>query len=264
MYTIKVHLFTTDPSGLQLVDRVEGAIAVTCIILPANRRGSLKVRPLESQTDIPVIWHNRGESLPTDIPPASAGISWMYSQIISNVDVKQYSRGILNMHGGSIPEYRGANVLQWAIINGETQIGITWHQIIEEVDAGPIWAEKKMNVSKLETAWEVRLNMIEAGLELFPTAWNNFLAKGQGFRRPNLASGKVWPSRRPEHGRISAGWSERKVYNMIRALCPPWPPATVCVDGIWIPVHGVSYTPSKQDIPYLTSEGREIYLVRRA
>ncbi len=262
MHDVKVHLYTTDLSGLQLVDRVNSSIAISCLILPVNRRGSSKILPLESQTDIPIIWHNRGEDLPKDLPPASAGISWMYSQIISNADLERYPLGILNMHGGCIPEYRGANVLQWAIINGETQIGVTWHQINEKVDAGPIWAEHKIEISESATAWEVRSHMIEAGLNLFPSAWEKFLIKDQNFRIPVLSNGKVWPSRRPEDGRIAEGWPEQKVNNMIRALCTPWPPATLCVGGIWIPVYGISHDPIDDGIAYLTAEGREIYLVR--
>jgi methionyl-tRNA formyltransferase len=260
--TVNVHLFATDISGLRLLEEAGGAIRASCVIVPANRRGAAKIAELEKKAQTPVFVHERGMALPEGLPNADAAISWLYSQIIRETDLRRYPRGVLNMHGGKIPEYRGANVLQWAIINGESELGITWHELVKEVDAGPIWAECAIDMPAEATALEMRTRMIEAGLELFETAWRRFVTRDYTPRLANLDSGKIWPSRKPEDGRIEADWREQKVHDMVRALCPPWPPATVFVDNAWVPVGGVSRRLLENSIPYSTAEGRIIYLSR--
>jgi methionyl-tRNA formyltransferase len=260
--TTSVHLFASDVSGLRLLDDAGVAVTASCLIIPANRGGTAKIGELEAEAQLPVVVHERGQALPENLPPADAAISWLYSQIIREADLKRYRFGILNMHGGKIPEYRGANVLQWAIINGESELGITWHELVKEVDAGPIWAESTIPIPEDANAWEMRARMIEAGRNLFGTAWQRFLEKGSAARIANLEIGRVWPSRKPEDGRIGAGWPERKVRDMVRALCPPWPPATLLVEEGWVPVRDVSLRQVAGSIPYATAEGRELFLLR--
>lgn len=260
--TISVHLFASDVSGLRLLDDAGEAVTASCLIVPANRGGTAKIRVLEAEAQMPVVVHERGQALPANLPPADAAISWLYSQIIREADLKRYRFGVLNMHGGKIPEYRGANVLQWAIINGESELGITWHELVKEVDAGPIWAESTISIPEGATAWEMRVRMISAGRNSFGTAWQRFLAKDSAARLANLEAGRVWPSRKPEDGRIGAGWTERKVRDMVRALCPPWPPATIFVAKDWVPVCDVSPRHIADSIPYATAEGRELFLLR--
>jgi methionyl-tRNA formyltransferase len=259
---MKVHLFATDVSGLRLLEDTGGAVMASCLFIPANRRDSAKITELETAAQVPVFVHERGKALPAELPPADAAISWLYSQIIREIDLRRYPIGVLNMHGGMIPEYRGANVLQWAIIKGECELGITWHELVKEVDAGPIWAESKIAIPEGATALELRALMIEAGRNLFGTAWQRFIAKDSTPRLANLDAGRIWPSRKPEDGRIDSGWPERKVRDMVRALCAPWPAATIFIENEWVPVRGLSQQRTADSISYSTAEGREIFLLR--
>ena len=246
---------------LRLLEDAGDEIAVSCLIVPANRRGAAKIIELEAATKVPIAVHERGKALPVDLPPADAAISWLYSQIIREEDIQRYHLGILNMHGGRIPEYRGANVLQWAIINGEPELGITWHELVKEVDAGPIWAESTIAIPAEVTALEMRARMIEAGRDLFGTAWQRFIAREFIPRIAKLDNGRVWPSRKPEDGRIEAGWPEQKVRNMVRALCSPWPPASILMENIWVPVRSISRQHVDNAIIYPTAEGWNIFLL---
>ena len=83
--------------------------------------------------------------------------------------------GILNMHGGKIPQYRGASVLHWAIINGESEYGVSWHRLVKEVDAGPIYVEGRIPITSKSTAYELRQAMILEAMDLFSKAWRRFL-----------------------------------------------------------------------------------------
>tara|TARA_B100000945_G_C19849928_1_gene353418 strand:- start:176 stop:502 length:327 start_codon:yes stop_codon:yes gene_type:complete len=103
--------------------------------------------------------------------------------------------------------------------------------------------------------------MISEGKNLFPNAWKGFMNKGKDYRIPDLKHGRIWPSRKPRDGRIGKFWTERKVRNMIRALCDPWPPATIQVDKDWVPVREVSNLRIKKSIPYTTADNTIIYLL---
>ncbi len=235
---------------------------MTCLIVPGNRRGSGKIARLMEAADLPISEHRYRRPLDPDLPPADAAISWLYSQIIDARNLMRYPVGILNMHGGTIPGYRGANVLQWAIINGEKELGITWHELVKEVDAGPIWAESRIPISSAATAAEMREAMISEAFRLFPEAWARFRNKSGRPRMPRLDQGRVWPPRKPEDGRIGPGWPGRRVRDMVRALCPPWPPATVSCDGDWVFVRQVLEYPEPGTIPYRTAEGALLHLRR--
>jgi methionyl-tRNA formyltransferase len=260
---LKLNIFTTDASCVELIGLLPEGDTVTSIVVPSNRKGSEKVKRLSDIADarsIPVIVHERGRELDADLPPAEAAISWMYSQIIAVADLDRYPRGILNMHGGAIPDYRGASVMHWAIINGEDELGITWHEMAEDVDAGPIWAESRIPIPQKSTAADVRAAMIAEGLRLFPRAWALFGGSDRNPRYPDLTYGRVWRQRRPSDGLIEARWPERRVRDIVRALCPPWPSAFVETNAGKTSIATVVDEPEPRALPYLTAERKTIYL----
>ena len=256
-----IHLFASDPSVFLLLPTLAEGNEIRAIIYPGNRASSDKVAALRDQVgDIPVFEHCRGELLPDEVPDAECAVSWFYSQILPTQVLDRYSPGILNMHGGALPDYRGASVLHWAIVNGETELGITWHSLVEEVDAGPIWAETRIPLPASATAAEMRHKMITAAIDLFPDAWSKFRAGGEPIRVPDVARGCVWPQRYPKDGLIEPGWPEARLRNLVRALCPPWPPAYAMVSEEPFAVEIISERPIDGAIPYRTEEGRTVYL----
>jgi len=257
---VRLHLFTTDGSAFDLAERLPRRDTVAAVILPENRSGAEKVAAVRRRATVPCFLHPRGARLPAELPSADAGISWLYSQIIDAVDLARYPGGILNMHGGKIPEYRGANVLQWAIINGETELGITWHEMAAEVDAGPIWAESAIPIPATATALDMRAAMIAAAIDLFPAAWAAFAARAGMPRRPDLSSGRVWPQRRPSDGEIGALWPAARVRNLVRALPMPWPSAWIAAGGTRHAVRAIHDAPAGGRMPYRTCDGDTLYL----
>ena len=249
---------------MELIDALPVQDTATYIIVPSNRLETSKVRILSDAArarSIPISIHERGHPLSEDLTLAETGLSWMYSQIISPVDLNRYPQGILNMHGGTIPEYRGASVLHWAIINGEQRLGITWHEMVEAVDAGPVWAESTIPIPTKASASDLRIDMIAEGIRLFPNAWERFRNPDAIPRYPNLADGRAWPQRGPSDGLIEPGWPSERVYNIVRALCPPWPPAFMDTDQGKVNIGSVLAEPRSGAIPYLTADGITVYLL---
>lgn len=260
---MKIHIFTTDISCFHLIPFLKKEHEISCILVPSNRGRSEKVRLVEEQAKkngIPVRTHRMSQRLDNDLPSADVGICWLYSQIIKGEDLPLYPVGIFNMHGGKIPDYRGSNVLQWAIVNGEKELGVTWHELVEEVDAGPIWMESSVPISDEDTALSVRDAMIGEGIRIFPEAWSRFINKTPGPRIADISKGTVWPRRKPEHGYISADMTEQQVRNIVRALPAPWPSAIVVINGIEKSVLSVSSEAKSKAIAHKTSDNKTIFL----
>jgi methionyl-tRNA formyltransferase len=257
---VKLHLLTTDASAFDLAGLLPPHDTIVAVIVPENRSGAEKVAAVRRRSPVPCFVHTRGARLSGELPVADAAISWLYSQIIDPADLARYPNGVLNMHGGKIPEYRGANVLQWAIINGETEMGITWHEMAAEVDAGPIWAETTIPIPASATALEMRTAMIAAAIHLFPAAWKAFSRRVGAPRKPDLSRGRVWPPRRPKDGEIGELWCSARVRNLVRALPKPWPPAWIESDGTRYAVRAVHDGPAADRMPYRTGEGAILYL----
>jgi len=261
---MNVHLYATDESVFSLFQALpeKEKVSVTAIIVPQNRINTKKVnRIMKRVTDIPIYIQTKRDWSLDGIPDADIAISWLYSQFISSNILDSYTYGILNMHGGKIPQYRGANVLQWAIINGESDLGVTWHTMVREIDAGPVWVESSVPISPDVDALYIRKLLIEEGVRTFPQAWNACIDSEKKGIIPDLSKGKYWPTRKPEDGRIKSGMTIRQVKDMIRALPKPWPGPTIKVGKFWRQISAVSTVPIGNSVPYKASGGGVIYLL---
>jgi len=77
--------------------------------------------------------------------------SAFHNKLISEEFINTRKR-CFNFHGGILPEYRGSGTINWAIINGEKETGITLHEIDSKIDHGPIIEIKKIPIGENETA----------------------------------------------------------------------------------------------------------------
>lgn len=87
----------------------------------------------------------------------------------------------INFHDGPLPEYAGLNTPVWALLNRETQHGVTWHLMTSQVDRGDILVQRRFDLSEGETAMTLNTRCFEAGIESFEV-----LARG-------LAEGSLLP-----------------------------------------------------------------------
>lgn len=83
------------------------------------------------------------------------GISVRYDRIIKKEVIDSFSLGIVNTHGGILPEYRGSYCNINAIINGEYEYGVTLHYIDEGVDTGDIIEIKKIMINDCDTGFDL-------------------------------------------------------------------------------------------------------------
>ncbi|WP_114810753.1 formyltransferase [Paraburkholderia kururiensis] len=141
------------------------------------------------------------------------------------------ARGAYNMHGSLLPKYRGRVPVNWAVLNGETETGATLHEMAAKPDAGAIVAQTPVPILPDDTAAQVFDKVTVAAEQ---TLWRVLpaLLAGEAPHLPNdLAHGSYFGGRKPEDGRIDFTKPAREVYNLIRAVAPPYPGAFTDLDG---------------------------------
>lgn len=139
--------------------------------------------------------------------------------------------GAFNMHGSLLPKYRGRVPVNWAVLHGETETGATLHAMEAKPDAGYIVDQTAVPILPDDTAGQVFEKVTVAAEQ---TLWRALPAMkaGQTPKRPNrLADGSYFSGRRPEDGRIDFRQPAGAVYNLIRAVAPPYPGAFADIAG---------------------------------
>ena len=105
---------------------------------------------------------------------ADVAVVVAYGKILPQETLDAPRNGCINVHFSLLPKYRGAAPVNWAIVNGEEQSGVTAMQIVQELDAGPILLQRATMIGEMETAPELLKRLSEVGLE--PTAQDHTAA----------------------------------------------------------------------------------------
>ncbi|MDQ2818850.1 MAG: formyltransferase [Pseudomonadota bacterium] len=136
-----------------------------------------------------------------------------------------------NMHGSLLPAFRGRAPVNWAVLHGATEAGATLHEMTVKPDAGAIVAQTAVPILPDDTAFEVFGKVTVAAEQ---TLWHVLpaLLAGSAPRMPNdLTQGGYFGGRKPEDGRIDWSLPAQQVYNLHRAVAPPYPGAFTDIGG---------------------------------
>lgn len=133
--------------------------------------------------------------------------------------------GCAGFHASLLPKYAGGAPVNWAIINGENETGITFFILDTGVDTGNIIDQRKTNIGIKDTCKTVydRLNDIACNIlkEKLPLLENGLLK----LREQDNSKQTIMPQRKPEDGMINWDKSSLEIYNLIRAVTKPYPGA---------------------------------------
>ncbi|TAN32981.1 methionyl-tRNA formyltransferase [Patescibacteria group bacterium] len=205
-------------------------LAVTQPDRPAGRKQDLEipaVKLLAEKNNIPVA-QPAGLSLRGVIPFPDfydLNILCQYGNIITKEILDKSKYGSINVHPSLLPRYRGASPIQSALVNGETETGVSIILMDEELDHGPILAQKKMNIGDDDNfvSLSAKLSYLSAPL-LVNTALDFVNGKiTPGPQNHDQATFCKQLSR--EDGKIDFNKSAKEIYNQWRGLAP-WP-------GVW-------------------------------
>ncbi|MBF0527692.1 MAG: methionyl-tRNA formyltransferase [Deltaproteobacteria bacterium] len=129
----------------------------------------------------------------------------------------------LNVHFALLPKYRGFHPVQCAIINDEKQVGYTLHQVDEGIDSGPIYFQKSFEVNDADNIHTLNSRLAEDLITNFLGYLNEIIA-GKKPKDQN-ESQATWGGRRhPEDGLINWRETSREIFNLVRAVQPPYYP----------------------------------------
>jgi methionyl-tRNA formyltransferase len=121
-------------------------------------------------------------------------------------------------------------VLQWAIINGERETGVTLHYLDDAFDTGPLIDERRIPIGADDDAATLSEKLRVAGVSLLRAHWEAIVT-GSVTARPQPEGGRYWPARTAEDGRIDWQTSAEQIDRLARALVAPWPGAFFEVEG---------------------------------
>lgn len=153
-----------------------------------------------------------------------------YGKILPKEILELPPYGCINVHASLLPKYRGAGPIQWSIINGETETGVTTMVMAEGLDTGDMLCKKALRILPDETAAELHDRLAVLGAEVL-TETIEHLENGTLRRTPqNDAESSYAPMISKQTGQIDWNKPARDIVNLIRG-CNPWPMAHTRYQG---------------------------------
>jgi len=158
-------------------------------------------------------------------------VSCYYRRMIPSRVLGLARRGAVNMHGSLLPRYRGRAPVNWAVLNGETQVGVTLHHMVKRADAGDIVDAEAVPVGPEETAYEATTKVVEAARIVLARQIDGLLAGTAPRIVQDESKATYFGGRKPEDGRIDWNWPAARIVNLVRAVAEPFPGAFSDVAG---------------------------------
>jgi methionyl-tRNA formyltransferase len=148
--------------------------------------------------------------------------------------------GTINLHGSLLPQYRGAAPINWAIINGEKETGVTTFKLQQEIDTGDILLAEKITIREDENAGELHDEMKEIGATLLLKTVQGVIDGSlkevpQAFTTEQKHASKIFT----ETCKIDWNNPVDEVYNLIRGLAP-YPTAFTFLDDKKLKIYKAS------------------------
>lgn len=153
-----------------------------------------------------------------------------YGQIIPNSILDIPPKGIINVHGSLLPAYRGAAPIQWAIVRGETETGITTMQMDEGLDTGAILLQKKIPIEPENTSASLEDKLALVGAELILETLTGWEANTIAPRPQDDSQATLAPRMKPEDALVDWNRSATEIECAIRGF-NPWPVAHTTFQG---------------------------------
>ena len=158
-----------------------------------------------------------------------------YGQILSQKVLDIPKLGCVNVHGSLLPKYRGAAPIQWAVINGEKQTGITTMLTERGLDCGDILLKEAVNIGDEETAGELFDRLAELGGKVLVKTLHGLAGGSITPVKQNEDEATHFPMLKKHDGEIRWDKSAQQVHDLIRGV-NPWPGAYTTYNGMIIKI----------------------------
>lgn len=164
--------------------------------------------------------------LDDDYPTSLAALSFdllfsiTHLEIIPDAVLQMPSRMAINFHDGPLPRYAGINTPAWALLKRETEYGISWHEMVADVDKGELLKQQMFAIGPDETSLSINTQCFAAALESFPLLLKELETDSLTPLQQNLADRSYFGKfKRPDNGAI-INWqnSAQDIEALVRAM----------------------------------------------
>ena len=160
-------------------------------------------------------------------------VSMSFNQIFKSKIINMTPNGLINCHAGKLPFYRGRNILNWVLINDESEFGITVHYVDESIDTGDVILQKTYTITDKDT-YQTLLNKayVECANVLYESI--KLIQRGEVsvIKQSDIHPVGMYCSQRMQGDEIiDWGQTTRDIFNFVRAICHPGPGARTHVKG---------------------------------
>ncbi len=170
-------------------------------------------------------------------------LSVSYDQILKSAIRGTAQLGFINFHAGRLPDYRGRNILNWALINGEEEIGITAHYVDAGIDTGDIILQRTLPVAWEDTYGDILEKVIGGFPALVADAVTLISEDRVNARSQRDLPGTYFAARGEGDEWIDWQDTSRDIYNKIRAISHPGPGARTLLDDQIVKIWKAMYDP---------------------
>ncbi|MNF33937.1 Bifunctional polymyxin resistance protein ArnA [compost metagenome] len=155
--------------------------------------------------------------------------SFYYRNLLSEQLLATASKGAFNLHGSLLPRYRGRAPVNWVLVNGETETGVTLHRMVKRADAGAIVAQQKVAIERSDTALSLHGKLRTAAADLLRDTLPALL-QGKTSETPQDESrATLFGRRTPADGKLAWARPAEELFNLVRAVTQPYPGAFCAV-----------------------------------
>ncbi|GKV93770.1 bifunctional UDP-4-amino-4-deoxy-L-arabinose formyltransferase/UDP-glucuronic acid oxidase ArnA [Pectobacterium aroidearum] len=196
---------------------------------PGENHFYASVAKAAAEMDVPVfapedvnhpLWVNRIRELAPDVI-----FSFYYRTLLSDDILQLPSFGAFNLHGSLLPRYRGRAPVNWVLVNGETQTGVTLHKMVSRADAGDIVAQSVVAIDDEDTALTLHGKCRTAAAALLAQQLPLIRSREIMLTPQDESQASYFGRRTAADGLIDWQKSAREINNLIRAVTEPYPGA---------------------------------------
>lgn len=182
------------------------------------RQNNIPVHTPESVKD--PLWVARIREMNPDLI-----FSFYYRNMIPQEILDIPRLGAFNMHGSLLPKYRGRVPINWAVLHGEKETGVTLHYMVKRADAGDIVDQEAIPIRTDDTAQDVFKKAVKAARQVLERRIDGLKQGTAPRHKQDESKATYFGGRKAEDGRIDWTQSTHAIYNLIRAVTHPYPGA---------------------------------------
>jgi len=157
--------------------------------------------------------------------------SFYYRNLLSEEILNTAKSGAFNLHGSLLPKYRGRAPLNWVLVKGETETGVTLHRMVKRADAGDIVAQERVAIGADDTALTLHHKLCHSAKNLLDNVLPAVKSGQYTLTAQDDSQASCFGRRSPQDGAIEWTGTAQDAHNLVRAVTEPWPGAYSYVGG---------------------------------